>query len=55
VEFVNWFGNIQMSDEVDWLIVGDFNLLRKPEDRNRLGGNIAEMMLSMRLSAPWEC
>jgi hypothetical protein len=42
---MNWFGNVQMSDEVDRLIVGDFNLLRKPEDRNRPGGNIAEMML----------
>jgi hypothetical protein len=37
---MNWFGNVQMSDEVDWLIVGDFNLLRKPDDRNRPGGNI---------------
>lgn len=42
---MEWFGNIQMSDEIDWLIVGDFNLLRKLEDRNRLGGSIGEMML----------
>lgn len=24
-----------MPDAVDWLIIGDFNLYRKPEDRNR--------------------
>jgi hypothetical protein len=33
-----------MSEETDWLVVGDFNLLRKPEDRNRQGGNINEML-----------
>jgi hypothetical protein len=25
-------------------VVGDFNLLRKPDDRNRPGGNISEML-----------
>jgi hypothetical protein len=33
-----------MSEETDWLVVGDFNLLRKLEDRNRPGGNISEML-----------
>lgn len=40
---MNWFENIQMPDEVDWLIVGDSNLIRKPEDRNRPGGNVNDM------------
>jgi hypothetical protein len=33
-----------MSEETDWLVVGDFNLLRKLEDRNRPGSNISELM-----------
>lgn len=34
-----------MPEEVDWLLLGDFNLMRKPEDRNRDGGDIAEMFM----------
>ena len=34
-----------MPDEVCWLVVGDFNLMRKPEDRNRPRVNITEMLL----------
>lgn len=34
-----------MPDEVDWLVLGDFNLYRKPEDRNRPGGNLGDMMM----------
>lgn len=42
---MNWFGNIQMPDDIDWLVVGDFNLYRKPEDRNRPAGNVRDMLL----------
>jgi len=34
-----------MPDTVDWLHVGDFNLYRNPEDRNRPGADFAEMLL----------
>ena len=44
-EFLQWFSEIQMPDEMNWLIVGDFNLIRKPEDRNREGANINEIFL----------
>jgi hypothetical protein len=44
-DFLNWFQNIQTPDELDWLIVGDFNLLRKPEDRNKEGADVQEMYL----------
>jgi hypothetical protein len=40
---MDWFGNIQLPDDTDWLVVGDFNLIRKLEDRNRPGGNPVEM------------
>ena len=45
VAFMNWFEDIDMPEDTDWLVVGDFNLLRKPEDRNRPGGNAGEMLL----------
>jgi hypothetical protein len=32
-DLIEWFKNIQMPDFVDWLIVGDFNPIRKIEDR----------------------
>jgi len=44
-QFVNWFKNIQIPHEVDWLVVGDFNLMRKHEDRNKEGGDSSEMFL----------
>lgn len=34
-----------MPDNTDWLIVGDFNLIRKPENRNRPGGDLTEIGL----------
>ena len=42
-EFLEWFDNIQMPDEINWIIVGDFNLIRTQANRNRTGGNIQEM------------
>ena len=44
-EFLEWFREIQMPPEKDWLIVGDFNLIRRPEDRNRDGADVNEMFL----------
>ena len=43
--FLNWLKEIQMPNNVDWLILGDFNLIRRQEDRNRLGGNPSKMLL----------
>jgi len=33
-----------MPPEVNWLLAGDFNLNRKPTDRNKPGGDLAEML-----------
>jgi exonuclease III len=44
LDFLDWFGSIDMVDDIDWLIVGDFNLIRKQSDRNKQGGNIANML-----------
>lgn len=43
--FLSWFQNVQMPNSVSWLIVGDFNLYRSPDDRNRPGGDHLEMYL----------
>jgi exonuclease III len=43
--FIDWFSNIDMPDDLDWLIVGDFNFIRKPSDRNREGGEVNEMFM----------
>jgi exonuclease III len=45
INFLNWLKDIQIAQEVDWLIVGDFNLIRGPYNRNKPGGNIQEMLL----------
>lgn len=45
VQFLNWFKNIQMPDSIDWLVLGDFNLIRSLENRNKPGGNISEIFL----------
>jgi len=43
--FLRWFKHIPMPPQVDWLVVGDFNLYRNPRDRNKPGANYSEMML----------
>jgi hypothetical protein len=42
--FLQWLKNIEMPDETDWLIIGDFNLIRRQSYRNRPGGNIQDML-----------
>jgi mannosylglycoprotein endo-beta-mannosidase len=42
--FISWLKNIHMADDIKWLLVGDFNLMRSPENRNKDGGNIQEML-----------
>lgn len=44
-EFLNWLKNIQTPDDLDWLIVGDFDLMRRPENRNKEGADVQEMFL----------
>lgn len=43
ISFMNWLKEIFMPQDEEWIILGDFNLIRKPEDRNRPGGDITEM------------
>jgi exonuclease III len=43
-EFLEWFSNIDMPEGTHWLIIGDFNLIRRQTDRNKPGGNIQDMI-----------
>ena len=37
--------NISKPEEVDWHLVGDFNLMRCPANRNKPGGDITQMVM----------
>jgi hypothetical protein len=39
-QFLGWFKNIDMPDSMNWIIMGDFNFIRSPFDRNREGGDV---------------
>jgi hypothetical protein len=34
-----------MPDETDWIVLGDYNFIRGPADRNKPGGDINDMIL----------
>lgn len=44
-QFIEWLQNIDMPEEWDWLLVGDFNMIRGPQNRNKPGGNTTEMLM----------
>jgi hypothetical protein len=43
--FINWLYNLDTSGIDDWLLAGDFNLIRSPASRNKEGGNQQDMLL----------
>jgi hypothetical protein len=43
--FFSWLYNFDTELLEDWLILGDFNFIRSPENRNRPEGNPTEMLL----------
>jgi hypothetical protein len=43
--FVQWLYNLNIPIDEDWLILGDFNFIRSPENRNKPGGNIDDMLI----------
>lgn len=43
--FINWLYNFDTNGIDDWILAGDFNLIRSPADRNRTGGNTSDMLL----------
>lgn len=45
VDFLSWFLGLDPALFILWLLVGDFNLIRCPANRNKPGGNANEMLL----------
>jgi hypothetical protein len=43
-KFLDWFSNIYMPDDIDWLVLGDLNFIRSPTDRNKPGGDVNNML-----------
>lgn len=41
---LNWFSSFELKDDEDYLLMGDFNLIRCLPDRNKLGGCIQEIL-----------
>jgi hypothetical protein len=45
LQFLQWLHNLHILADENYMMVGDFNLIRSPQDRNKPGGNINEMLL----------
>jgi len=43
--FVNWLNNLEIQDDDDWMLIGDFNFYRTLENRNREGGNMNDIFV----------
>ena len=52
-EFIQWFQDIDMPIETKWMIMGDFNYIRYPQNRNIQGGSISDMLILMKPSTLW--
>jgi hypothetical protein len=42
-DFTHWLYNLQIRTDESWMLIGDFNFYRSPEDRNRDGANYSDM------------
>jgi hypothetical protein len=43
-EFLSWFSNLEIDDDKLWIFLGDFNMIRSPENRNKPGGDPLRML-----------
>jgi len=43
-DFIDWLFALDIPNGEYWLLVGDFNLYRAPDNRNRPGGNVNDML-----------
>ena len=43
--FTSWLFDIDIPRGDDWLLIGDFNFIRAPDNRNRGGGDANDMLL----------
>jgi hypothetical protein len=43
LDFLNWLHDFELPEDTEWLLVGDFNLIQQPSDRNKPGGDVQEI------------
>jgi len=43
--FATWLMNLETESYENWVLGSDFNLIRNPKNRNKLGGDLGEMNL----------
>ena len=41
--FTNWLFDLNIPSADDWLLLGDFNYIRSPDNRNKPGANVQDM------------
>lgn len=44
-EFITWFRSHQIADDDNWIFMGDFNFYRSLQNRNKLGGCLADTLI----------
>ena len=43
-DFMQWLLDLNIPNNEDWLLLGDFNFIRGPDNRNKPGGNVGDMI-----------
>lgn len=43
--FTTWLFYLNIPDNEDWLLIGDFNYIQSPENRNKPGGDVNDMLV----------
>lgn len=44
-EFVNWLHDLDIGDDENWIVMGDFNFIRSTENRNLPGGDMNDILI----------
>ena len=44
-EFINWLNDLQIQDEDNWMIMGDFNFYMSLNNRNKPEGDINDVFI----------
>lgn len=42
--FIFWLYHLHTSEYENWILAEDFNLIRTPENRNKPGANVSDML-----------
>jgi exonuclease III len=43
--FINWLRNLDILDDLNWILMGDFNFYRYMDNRNKSGGNFHDTQI----------